>query len=65
MSDELFQLLAASIVALTELYAIRGADFAPIAWFWDFIARLTGHLANFLGRISVSARLNYMMAVQA
>lgn len=61
MNEETAQLIALAILALTEIYAVRGISFA---WFWDLIARICGAVANFFGRIAVEARLYYFEAVE-
>lgn len=63
MSEETFQLIAAAVVTLTQIYMLEPWKYPIFAWFWDTIARFTGELANVLGYISVKARLNYYHAL--
>lgn len=64
MNNDLLQIVALCCLAYFELCTIRGNNPA-LAYMWDTIATLCGWIANFLGRISVQARLNYFEAVQA
>jgi hypothetical protein len=61
--DEWIKYLATAALVLAEAYAVQPWKFPVFAWFWDFIARVCGRLANSLGWISVNARANYFMAV--
>lgn len=64
MDSETLQMIAIAVITYYELCAIQGSN--PVfAYIWDIIATITGILANILGRISVQARLNYYVAVQA
>ncbi len=65
MNEDTVRILATIAIAAAEIYALNGGDFPVAAWFFDLIARITGYLANILGTISLNARLNYFMAVQA
>jgi hypothetical protein len=64
MSDETFQLIAAAVVTLTQLYMVEPWKFPVFAWFWDTIATFCGELANVLAFISMKARLNYYAVIQ-
>lgn len=64
MSEDVIQLIGLAILALSEYYAIRGDGTSIFAPFWDFVAKLTGAIANFFASISVKARLAYFEAVQ-
>lgn len=63
MSDETLKLIASAVIVMCEVYAMKGGDFPFFAWLWDFIARVTGTLANVLGHIAVNARYNYFVEV--
>jgi hypothetical protein len=63
MSNETWQMIAAAIVALTQVYATRTDAGMLTARFWDFVARVCGQIANFLGWMSLRARANYFAAV--
>lgn len=64
MSDETFQLIAAAVVTITQLYMVEPWKFPIFAWFWDTVARFCGELANLLAFISMKARLNYYNVIQ-
>lgn len=64
MSDETFQLIAAAVVTLAQLYMVEPWKFAVFARFWDAVAKLCGQLANVLAAVSMRARLNYYDAIQ-
>lgn len=63
MSDETWQLLAAAIATLAQLYMVEPWKFPVFAMFWDFIAKFCGELANLLGHLSVQARANYFNVI--
>lgn len=63
MSEETFQLIAAAVVTLTQIYMLEPWKFPVFAWFWDTVARFCGELANVLGWISVQARANYFNVI--
>lgn len=64
MNDDNLRLLLAAAIAVCEIYAMDPTRFPVFAWFWDFIAKVTGTLANALGYVAVQARLNYFEAVR-
>jgi hypothetical protein len=63
MSDDVFQLIAAAVVTLTQLYMLEPWKYPIFAWFWDELAKFTGELANILAAISLKARLNYYHSI--
>lgn len=63
MDNDTLQMLALLLLAYYELCTVNGTN-PVMAYIWDFIALITGILANFLGKISVEARLHYFEAVQ-
>lgn len=63
MSDETLKIFATAVVVLCQVYATRDSDFPLLAYFWDIVAKITGHLANALAHISVAARYNYFTEV--
>jgi hypothetical protein len=64
MSDETLKYVAMAVIALCEVYALGGYyNYSAVAAFWDWVARVTGRIANVLGFVSVQARLNYITEV--
>lgn len=63
MNEETFQLIAAAVVTLTQIYMLEPWKFPVFAWFWDAVARWAGELANTLAWVSVRARANYFNVV--
>jgi hypothetical protein len=63
MSDETKQLIVYAAVVIGQAYLTDPERFPIFAHFWHWIARVTGYLANMLGRISVQARYNYWTVV--
>lgn len=61
--NDLIQLISMASLIVIEAYAIQPWKFPVFAIFWDWIARITGHLANWLGWQSMHARSNYYMVV--
>lgn len=61
----MMELVAMCVLALCEVYAMNGSDINPLAYVYDFIALVAGYLANWLGFISMRARLSYMEVIQA
>jgi hypothetical protein len=59
VSDELWQLVAAAMMTMTQIYIAEPWKFTALARFWDWLARLTGMLANRLAFISMHARASY------
>ena len=64
MDENTANIISTAIMAITQLYALRATDFPLFAYVWDFIASITGWIANLFGNISVNARLAYFEAVQ-
>jgi hypothetical protein len=65
MDKNVLELVAMCVLALCEVYAVHGSDISPLAYVYDFIATITGYIANWLGFVSMRARLNYMEVIQA
>lgn len=65
MRDEWVNLIAAAVVTLAQVYVLEPWKFPVFAKFWDWIARLTGQLANRLAWWSMHARANYYIAIAA
>jgi hypothetical protein len=65
VSEETIQLIAAAVVTLAQVYVLEPWKFPVFAAIWDVIARIAGHLANYLANVSMRARLNYFTAVHA
>ena len=65
MSEEWVKLIAAAVVTLAQVYVVEPWKFPVFAQFWDWLARVTGVLANRLGWISVKARINYYSVVNS
>lgn len=65
MSPEAWQVIAAAIVALSQVYATRSDTALTFAKMWDILARVFGTLANMLANLSMQARINYFEAVNA
>ena len=63
MSDDTIQLLAAVALGLIQIYAVEPWKFHVFARFWDWLARVSGGLANYLGWMSIRARHNYFIAL--
>lgn len=65
--DELIQLLAGVTIAVIQVYAMDPTFSLRLVFarFWDWLARVTGNLANFLGFYSMHARANYYLAVNS
>jgi hypothetical protein len=64
MSDETWQLLAAAIATMAQLYMVEPWKFPVFAMFWDTVAKFCGELANLLAYIAMRARLNYYASIQ-
>jgi len=65
--DDIVQLIAGVTIAIVQIYAIDptfsfGAVFARM---WDWLARVSGSLANWLAWYSMHARSNYYSAVNS
>jgi hypothetical protein len=63
MNGDAWKAIAAAIVAVIQVYGTRSDMAMLFARFWDWIAMITGQLANLLGRWSIIARSNYFTAV--
>lgn len=65
--EDIIQLIAGVAIALIQFYAIDPTfSFAKLfARMWDWLARTSGNLANWLGWYSMHARENYYMAVNS
>lgn len=63
MTEDTVQLVAAAIIALSQLYMIEPWKFPIFAAFWDWTAKICGILANVLGWISIRARHNYFISI--
>jgi len=63
VSEDTIQLIAAAAIAIAQIYVMEPWKFQVFARFWDWVARLTGTLANILGYISLEARHNYFIAL--
>lgn len=64
MDNDTFQMIAAAVIAVAQLYSMDPTRFKFFAQFWDIVARICGQLANLLGLVSVHARANYFLALQ-
>lgn len=64
MNEQILQIIGLLLAIIYEVYALHTADTPILARFWDFIAKLTGAVANFFGKLSVNARLAYFEVVQ-
>jgi hypothetical protein len=64
VSSDTLQMLALACLAYYEICMVKGTN-PFFIYLWDFIAVITGMLANFLGAVSMQARLNYFEAVEA
>ena len=62
--DEWIKLAAAAALIVMQAYAVQPWKYPVLALFWDWVARITGQVANRLGWISVNARANYYLAVE-
>ena len=63
MSDDTIQLLAAVALGLIQIYAVEPWKFHIFARFWDWLARVSGALANTLAWMSINARHNYFISL--
>lgn len=63
MSEDTFQLIAAAIIALSQIYLIEPWKFPVFAIFWDWLAKVCGYTANVLGYMSMRARANYFVSI--
>jgi hypothetical protein len=63
MDKNTVQIICATIITLAELWYLNPGNMNMFAWLWDFIARVTGELANMLGYISMEARVRYFTVV--
>jgi hypothetical protein len=57
--DEIWQLAAVVAATMAQLYMTEPWKFTAVARFWDWLARITGRLANWLGHVSMHARASY------
>lgn len=64
MNPDNIKMIAAAIVALSQVYMIAPWQFPIFARMWDWVARFCGWLANMLAWISMKARLNYYLVIQ-
>jgi hypothetical protein len=64
VDSETFQMIAAAVIAVAQVYTMDPSRFKMFAQFWDILARICGQLANMLALVSVHARANYFLAVQ-
>jgi hypothetical protein len=64
MDNETFQMLAAAVIAVAQVYTMDPSRFKVFAYVWDLIARICGQLANVLGLVSIHARANYFLSIQ-
>jgi hypothetical protein len=63
MNGDAWKAIAATVIAIIQVYGTRSDMAMLFARFWDILARISGHLANILGRYSLIARSNYFTAV--
>lgn len=64
MNPENLKIIAATIVALSQVYMIAPWQFPVFARIWDWIARVCSFLANVLAWTAMQARLNYYTVIQ-
>jgi hypothetical protein len=63
VSDETWQLIAAAVATMAQLYMVEPWKFPVFAAFWDTVAQVCGELANLLAWISMQARANYYSVI--
>jgi hypothetical protein len=63
MSDNAWQIIAAAVVTLAQVYMVEPWKFPILAKFWDIVASICGRLANMLGLVAVQARANYFSVI--
>lgn len=65
MDKDLIEFIGTCVVIIAQIYTFQGEHFPYIAWLWDKLAIIFGHLANAFGFWSMYARQNYYMAVSS